>query len=152
MGVRCAVSVHVCVLRPAIRVGADARTAWVECPYCKAKNPNTTMPEENSSLLGRWAFGGTVLILLSLFGALVGPFVVAFVDYFRHEGTIDKTRSIVTLGGFAILLVVGILLVIAGTQSATEVIRKGAVLIKVAAVLTVVALSALIYGFSVCFY
>lgn len=129
----------------------DARAPWVECPHCRARNgnPAVTQAPDPFSRTG-YAIFGVVLIILSGLGALGGVFVVSFVGFFR-DGEPHRGEAIATLCGFLLLVAAGVLLVIIGTRPHDQPVGPGTTLFGATVLAFVVALSALIYGFSVCF-
>ena len=137
--------------RRSFELAPDNRQPWVECPHCRARNgnPAVTQAPDPFSRTG-YAIFGVVLIILSGLGALVGAFAVSFVGFFR-DGEPHRGEAIATLCGFLLLVAAGVLLVIIGTRPHDQPVGPGTTLFGATVLAFVVALSALIYGFSVCF-
>lgn len=133
-------------------VAASAGERWVACPNCQASNVNPAVvhvpPADTAQV---WAVLGVLIIVFSTLGLVCGPFSVAFAQGLGNRGENHPGGVVITFAGFLLLFVAGILLLVLGSRPRTELAKTASTLIGTTVLLLLLALSALVYGFSVCF-
>jgi LSD1 subclass zinc finger protein len=128
---------------------ADKGRPWVECPNCQARNINPETLEKPSPRQG-WAVLGMLLIIFSAGGGPCGACIVSFATPFGRSED-HSAEAIATLVGFLILLAGGILLMVMGARPPDQRVGPGTTIFGATVLALIVGLSAIIYGFSVCF-
>src|SRR5262249_31313669 len=134
--------------RRPFELAPDNRQPWVECSHCKARNVNPETLEKLSPRQG-WAVLGMLLIIFAALGGPWGACIVSFARFGQRED--HSSEAIATLVGFLLLVAVGILLMVIGARPAEQPVGPGTTIFGATVLAFVVGLSAIIYGFSVCF-